>query len=341
MKNVNSVNFDSNMVQLLKEDESFSSEDMETMASLSVNPLVTWAKFVLTDDIPNEKKERVPKEEFDNLIKSGVFMPIKMAESAINDDHSDAAPLGVITHLKKVKNQVVGLAALWKRERQEDIQMIKEKFDKNEPINLSWEIVYGDTETSADGVTDLLDTSLRAATIVGMPAYAGRTTFTALASKEKQEEILEELEKLQKELDTLKESYSSLEDQLKEKSTELEELNPELDKLRQYKTEIEDEKEKVQKLGKIQEKFSSAKIEKGEEYFSENGEMLLGLSEDALDFMIQELVAFASTKEEDEEDGEEVHSSIPNLKNQKPEKELDPIKLAEEARKALFKTEEK
>jgi len=154
----------------------------EAFAAISLNPLVTWIKFILTDDKPNGNNQRVPKTEFANLIKSGIFMPIKMAFGQISEGHGDTFPVGVITHLKEVGDQIRGIGALWSRERPEDIEYIKEEFAANRPLNLSWEIAHESSEKQEDGVENLKNAALRAVTLVGMPAYEGRTPILAVAS---------------------------------------------------------------------------------------------------------------------------------------------------------------
>ncbi len=158
--------------------------DQEAEAAVVKNPASSWIKFGLTDDRPNENKQRVPQEEFDNLINTGVFMPLKMARGVIKPGHESSEPLGVITHLKKSGNKIVGLATVWNKERKDDVALLKELSRKNEPINISWEILYEDSKPSEefDGVEDLLHTSLKAATIVGNPAYKGRTQILAMAA---------------------------------------------------------------------------------------------------------------------------------------------------------------
>ena len=86
-----------------------SQEVNESFASLLLNPYVTWAKFILTDDEPNGNNVRIPKEEFSNLINSGIYMPIKMTLGEI-EGHEASIPIGVITHLKEVKNSIFELA---------------------------------------------------------------------------------------------------------------------------------------------------------------------------------------------------------------------------------------
>jgi hypothetical protein len=170
------------VVQLVQDTE-LENELGEAFSSVLINPAVSWAKFILTDDRPNENNQRIPLSEFPNLIKSGTYMPVKMAKGEIKDGHEDSEPLGVMAHLKQEGNKIVALAALWSRERPADIQYIKNLIDAGTPVNVSWEILYGDIGLGDDGVVDLSDTALRAATIVGMPAYAGRTQILAVAAK--------------------------------------------------------------------------------------------------------------------------------------------------------------
>lgn len=398
----------------------------EAFASLMLNPLVSWAKFILTDDKPNGNGMRVPPEEFDNLIKSGLHMPIKMAEGKIEEDHSNAKPIGVITHLKKEfidgVNQIVGLAALWLRERPSDVSYLKDTLENGGDINLSWELAYGIREPGDAGTVNLRDVVLQAATIVTRPAYQGRTRIVAMAAKEspkvwsedyinslpdshflyvesggekdsegrtsprnlrhfafrsesglvtkeRLEGVLQEagktklpapilrsvektvtalLERIEagasvdeltaplenieteevnvEELEQLKQRYAQLEEelntvkaQLQEKEqalasldTEKTEMASELETLRAFKDEIESEKAREEKFASIKTKFAEAGLEKEETYFTENKDKLLALDEAALDFMIQELAAFAKNEAEATLNGTKVPNLISN-----------------------------
>lgn len=160
----------------------------EGVAEASVahkSPAVVWTKFTLTDDMPNANRMRVPSSEFDNLVKTGLYTPIKMAEGSIADGHEGAGPLGVITNLVSNGSKIDGLAALWAEERPADVEYIKSLLDKQIPVNVSWEILYGDSSIDDEGILNLHDVKLKAATIVGIPAYKGRTQVTAIASAEK------------------------------------------------------------------------------------------------------------------------------------------------------------
>lgn len=175
-----------NVVQWLTENE-VTEFVGEAIASTILSPSVTWAKFVLTDDEPNGNKQRIPVTEFDNIVTTGLHMPIKMAEGIVAEGHDNSKPIGVISLLKKeltdAGNRIVALAALWSKERPQDVELLKELMATEEGVNVSWEVSFGDVEAGEGGSLDLRDIVLNAVTIVGRPAYEGRTRFLALAAK--------------------------------------------------------------------------------------------------------------------------------------------------------------
>jgi predicted nucleic acid-binding Zn-ribbon protein len=335
----------------------------ESLASLVKNPTLKWMKFILTDDKPNGNKQRIPEGEFDNLIRTGINMPIKMAFDKINDGHEDSFPIGVITHLRKNnRKQIEGLAALWSKERPKDIEFLFKEFsDGKTPPQISWEIPFSESEV-VDGIEDLHGVALRAATVVGIPAYEGRTPIVAMASKSfskiidkidndedlTKEEIefldkvrkyqksaksnLEdnkvELEEVQEKLRETEATVTDLKKQLKDLEDQSKAKDDELTDLKSYKASVEEKEQKAAKIKEIKEKFSEAGLEKDEEYFEKNEELLLGLEDGAIDFMIQELVAFASN-----DDNRERHASkIPNFR---AENNVNTKELAEALRARL------
>lgn len=310
--------------------------DKDALASVAKNSQFNYIAFILTDDEPNINKQKVPEEEFDNLIKSGFYAPLKMAYNEMKDGHEDAFPLGPITHLTRHKNQIKCIAALWSRERPEDVEYIKNAFAEKLPLNISWEILYQDSFIDDDGIENLTGTSLRAATLVGLPAYAGRTPVVAVASKKKGEDKLDDLEKTKEELTSTKEKLSDIEDRLKTKSDELVSQAEELTTLREYKATVEGKIEEEEKFDVIKKKFSDAGIEKEDEYFSKNKDLLLSLSSEALEFMIQELVAFSSDKDRNKDSSSS--AGIPNL-SVSPGDNLSPKELGQALRKRLEKKE--
>lgn len=374
--NRNNVEF---VLELLTENEAEESFKEATSAT-TVNPAVTWAKFILTDDLPNRNKQRVPHEEFGNLIRSGIYMPIKMARGVIKKGHELSEPLGTITNLKEEvidgRNTIVGLAALWSRERPEDVSFIKAEAAEGRPLRLSWEILYKNSAV-VDGIEELHDVVLKASTLVGIPAYDDRTPILAIAAygspayldelgddsfllveeventkvrkfpfkdrdgnldkellassiedikssdlseeikasliekanaelstKPEQEEStssteepkLDELEQLRAELEAAKKDLATSLDAIKEATVSLEQKEEELAGLRLFKASVEEKEAKASKLQAVKEKFAAAKISKDEKFFEDNAETLLKMSEEAFDFMLQELVAFSSTE---------------------------------------------
>lgn len=276
------------------------SED-DAFASITLNPTLRWLKFILTDDQPNENKQRIPQEEFDNLIRSGINMPIKMAEGDIADGHPNSKPIGVITHLKQVANKIEGLAALWTRERPDDVDLIIDEFESGTPPQISWEVPFTDEVLGDDGISTLKGIILRAATLVRLPAFAGRTPVLAVAAKEIEpikEDINmtdDKLKELEVQLSEAKEKITELEDQLKEKTDGFASIEQELTDLREFKSQADKDTEEAEKLTSVRTKFVEAKIEKSDEYFVENKERFLALDEVGLDFMVQEMSAFAET----------------------------------------------
>ncbi len=289
------INFE-NVLYLLESDN----KD-EFYASVSLNPNYTWVTFVLTDDRPNENKHRIPKEEFANVIKTGMFMPIKMALGEIKEGHNEARPIGVVTHLKEEGNKIKGLAALWNHERPDDVGLIKQQFTDGHPLNLSWELHAVENPTE-DGTVDLSDIIMNATTLVGMPAYAGRTPVLNVASRQKEEIPMEELEQLKADLEAVKAARDALQTELSELKashealvTEHAALVTEKDQLAAFKAEIDTKKTEDAKFAAIKEKFIKAELEVTDEYLTEKKDTLMAMDDIALDFMIQELVNMKKT----------------------------------------------
>jgi hypothetical protein len=142
----------------------------------------------MTDDQPNGNRERTPLSEFDNIIQSGINMPIKMGEGKIEPGHENASPIGVITHLKKEFvdgiNRIVGLAAFWLKERPSDVTFLKETIDSGQDVNLSWELGAQNKVLASDGIFDWVGVRVQATTVVGKPAYQGRTRIIAMATQQ-------------------------------------------------------------------------------------------------------------------------------------------------------------
>jgi len=130
-----------------------------------------------------------------------------------------------------------------------------------------------------------------------MPAYSGRTPIIAMAAKnDKEDKTLEELDQLKARVAELEQTVASKDTALAEKDSKITTMEEELTSLRSYKETAETNKAEDEKFSAIKNKFVEAGIEKDDEYYNTNRTNLLSLSSEALDFMLQELVAFANAK---------------------------------------------
>jgi hypothetical protein len=285
-------------------------EDL-VLASQNLNPFLTYVRFILTDSMPNANGHIIPQEEFSNLIQTGLYMPLKMAQGEIKEGHDDAIPLGVITHLRVDGNKIRGVAALWNKERPADIAFIKERYADGESLDLSWEIGFDPDESqyNDDGYLVLRGCVLRATTLVGIPAYMGRTNITDVdmsSDKSKEEETVTELEK---KIETLTTELQAA----KERITELEEtqITPEqkaeLERLQEFEAEVLAEAKRLERLQEIRDTFEQAGVEKPDDFFEDNEEQLLAMKEgNMLDFFIANLVSEEEEEDEPADDDEEL-----------------------------------
>lgn len=151
------------------------------------HPLLTIAKFVFADDKGNGNNQGILAEDFDEVIKTAIDMPIKMKYlgAAGAGGHPGSIPIGHIKKIEKVSdddgNRLVAWAALYTEEFPDEIQYIREAFADKKAPGLSYEIVYRNSIVQ-NGIEWLKDMVVRAATFVRRPAYGNRTAILALAS---------------------------------------------------------------------------------------------------------------------------------------------------------------
>jgi hypothetical protein len=294
-------------------------EEMAASASISLNPNVAWMKFSLTDDEYNANKQRIPREEFANVLKTGLFMPLKMAVGEISEGHDNTFPIGVMTHLKTENNSIQALAALWDRERHEDVEFLKKRYNEGKSIDISWELTYTDEDIEESGVV-LRNVAMNAATIVGIPAYQGRTGALALSSKGKKGDSMDtiELTEHKRLMDEQKQTYETkitdIQASLNSVQKELNELKPKYEDLATYKQKIEEAEAKKTKLTSIRQKFIDANLDITDEYFDERAETFAGMDDEQLSFFIQELIAAFKPKEEGKASISITSKKVPPLK---------------------------
>ena len=281
------------------------------LASKNLNPMLTYVKFILTDDKPNGNNIRVPREEFSNLITTGLYMPLKMASGEIADGHIDATPIGVITHLREDKDKIRGIAALWNKERPEDVAYIQERYAEGNPLDLSWELGHVDSFIDDAGVENLTGCVLRATTLVGIPAYQGRTIVTDVESSDNSKEdkdVEKELKALKEVVEELKAKISDLEKtQLTSKDKE---KLAQYEELAQFKAKVEKEALRLAALQEIKDVFKAAGLDKDDEFFEKEEDKLLALQEtNTLEFVVDQLKDKKEKEEEEDESEDEEDDS--------------------------------
>lgn len=259
------------------------------------NPALGWLDFILTDNRPNKNKQGIRQEAFASLIKSGLYMPVKMATGGINEKHDEALPLGAIVSLDENDvSQIVGKASLWKNERPEDYQLLTAMGAAGDPPQISWEILYIESNFDEEGTEWLNDPMLAGATIVKDPAYSGRTPVLSVASTEEdesedgEEEEAPAEEKPEPEVETPAEEEAEEEEESEpeeeapaESDAAEAELLKELEELRAYRTAREKEDVASKLLATRLTKLSEAGITVTTEELETNREVWIGMTDEA------------------------------------------------------------
>ncbi len=147
------------------------------------NPLLTWVRFVFTDDQPNANNQGIGQDEFQNLIKSMSYMPIKadFDEEFGLEGHSEARIIGVIKGGQQEANTVVTIGAIYHDEVPDIVHFFKKQMAEGETVDFSWEIRYRDSEEK-DGIEWLKEVTTKAVTAVQNPAYQGRTPLVSIST---------------------------------------------------------------------------------------------------------------------------------------------------------------
>jgi len=157
------------------------------------NPLLTWVRFIFTDDQPNANNQGVPQTEFSNLIASMTYMPIKANFNGNSvGGHDDAKIVGVIKEGQQEGNKLVGIGALYRDEYPEVVEYFKKELASGKKIDFSWEIRYKDSEV-VDDIEWLKGVTTRAICVVNDPAYDGRTQLISLSHRSLLDIVEEEL----------------------------------------------------------------------------------------------------------------------------------------------------
>jgi hypothetical protein len=158
----------------------------------NLHPFQTIATFVFADDKPNGNNQLLPYEEFENVKRTAIGMPVKIKFSGIDaENHVGSVPIGVITGMSEDMlpdgtRRLIAKATFWTEEYPEEVAYIKDSFANKKAPGLSWELGY--KESIAEGLIQRLkDVVALAATFVKKPAYGSRTHLLAISSLEEGE----------------------------------------------------------------------------------------------------------------------------------------------------------
>ena len=110
-------------------------------------------------------------EDFDEVIKTSINMPIKMFYTGSGTgNHLGSYVIGHITGMEKAQaedgtNQLIADAVLYAEEFPEEVKYLKEAYAEKRPPGISYEIIYGDSIIK-NGVQWLKKMFTTAATLV-------------------------------------------------------------------------------------------------------------------------------------------------------------------------------
>lgn len=246
------------------------------------HPLLTKIKFIFATNEGANLMTRTPglkqgikEEDFDEVIKTAVNMPIKMrylGRKGGAGSHLGSISIGHITNMDKVEleNNVKALAAegvLYTYEYPEEVEYLKEAYATGEAPGISYEIRHDPTKSVIEsGVEWIKSLITQAATIVKSPAYGKRTAILALASNREisNEELTEEVLSIITPIETTNKGGSQMDEKDKEikrlealaaeketaltgKTTELETLRSELEAIKTDLTATKTENESLKK----------------------------------------------------------------------------------------------
>ena len=161
----------------------------------SDHPLITTAKFIFADDRPNGNAQAIPFEEFDNVAKSAIGMPVKINFRKVKKtngsqgeatSHVGSYPIGHIRRMETItaddgSHQLIAYADLWSEEFPDIVGWLKDAYANGDAPGISWELKYREGILK-DGIEWLKGVIASAATFVHAPAYGPRTALLALAS---------------------------------------------------------------------------------------------------------------------------------------------------------------
>lgn len=259
----------------------------------SANPLQTNLEFIFTDFAANKNKQGIPESEADNIVATGLYMPVKTNYiSGGVKGHAGSQPVGPIIALEKSEDRVIGKAILWRDEFSDLDEYLREAFaESSDGVQFSWEVYHQDSEIDDSGVEWLKGCVVGGITIVSNPAYQGRTPLLALSE-----------EKETMELEELKQALSEALAKIAELETKLTETQAYTDGIEAVKAEVLQELESLREYKKsaeataIAESRKASLLDAGIENFESRKEFYCSLSDELFAQYVSDLRAVRGTK---------------------------------------------
>jgi len=276
------------------------------------NPTQKYIKFVFTDYLPNVNRQGVPVEEAENIIKTGLYMPVKVNFNNGPKGHPRAIPIGPITSMRQEDDKIIGEAVIWSVEFPDVADYLDIASASEGGVQFSWELAHSESTADENGVTWLRNIVVVGITMVDNPAYKGRTPLIAVA-----EELTSmDLEQALADLANANDRVSELETQLGEISVlgdKITQLETELTELRNFKTMVETEAEKANVLADRRTKLSEAGVVFSDEEFDERSSIIFDMPETAFDFYVKDLARVVkNTKKMASASNDSVDITIPD-----------------------------
>jgi hypothetical protein len=166
-----------------------------------IHPSLKKVRFVLTDDQANANSQGIEYEDFPDVAKTAINMPIKMLfDGKKIGGHVNSITIGHITNVNEDLDQSDGVhrliadGVLYAEEFPTEVQHLVDLFEAKKSPGFSWELGY-ENSIIKNGINWLKGLVTKAATLVGNPAYGSRTALLALASNSNlsEEEFSKEL----------------------------------------------------------------------------------------------------------------------------------------------------
>jgi hypothetical protein len=299
---------------------------MKATAS-AANPMQSELSFVFTDYAPNKNKQGVSQAEAANLIRTGLYQPVKVDfQGNAVGDHYGAIPIGPIISLIDEGDRLVGKAVVWREEYADVVTYLEAQSSKASAtdtsagstggVQFSWELYYTESAMDEAGIEWLGNCTVAATTIVDVPAYQGRTPLLAMAAEQRTiTELTQRIEVLENQLKEVPMTgapasvVASETEPMVEAVAEVEvvaapdavidapadadpaeDTEAELIALRQFKAAVEAEAAQREQLTKRRTSLSEAGVMLSDEEYTSKAELITSLDDSAFAQFVDSLV---------------------------------------------------